>query len=424
MKKIHYAWVMLAVCTLLFAFGVGVLINCSGIFHTAICEDTGWKYSDYIVSNLFYGIGSILALLFVSRIFRRFSMKRVIAIAVAVFTSAYACRAFMQSIFGFSVLNFIMGISGAFIVYVSIPILIKRWFVRFRGIALGISTMASGLAAAIGSPVLVSWIERFGWRKAAVLNGGISLIILMPIIILLLVDRPSDKKMTALGAEDILNENTIDAQLKEPKNNTDGAGRRAFKLWKGESNTAVKVAACVLFAFFAQLHATFYFQYTNIALDFGYGLAFGGTLVSICSIFNMVSKAAQGICMDRFGKKNTILVFITLIVLGYVALLLSSGGKIPLYFMAVSGGLAAANSTMVPALLVDTFAKGEDYVKHFSTVTYGTYIGAMLTSYVPGILREASGSYELISGIYAFFGLACIGIVVWLLRDKDWTNII
>ena len=422
MKKIHYAWVILIVCALVFSFAVGTTLNCSGIFHTAICEDTGWKYSDYIVSNLFYGIGSMVALLFVSKTFKRFSMKWVMAIAVAVFSSGYACRAFMKTIFEFGVLNFIIGLAGAFIVYVPIPVLIKRWFVKFRGLALGISTMVSGLAGSIASPILVSWIERYGWRTASLLNGGIALVILCPIIILFLVDRPSDKGMKALGAGDELDTEALDAKLQTPKERKVNAAKvpRRFVFPKIEGDVAVKVATCVAYAFFAQLLATFYFQFTNISQDYKYGLAFGGTLVSVCLIFNMISKSVQGICMDKFGKKRTILISLAIVGLGFVALLLSGGNKILLYLGAVGAGIAAPNSTMVPALLVDTFAKGEDYVKHFATVTYGTYIGAMLTSYIPGLLRDLSGSYNLIYGLYAFSIIICMAIVIWLLSGKDW----
>ena len=433
MKKIHYAWVILIVCALLFSFTAGTLINCNGIFNTAICQDTGWKYADYIVSNLFYGIGSMATLLFVNRIYKLFSMKWVIAAASVVFAASYAFRAYATSISAFSMINFVSGMSGAFLIYVPIPVLIKRWFVKLRAFALGIAMMVSGLAGSIASPILVSWIELYGWRKAAFMNGIISAVILFPTVALFLVDRPSDKGMKALGADDSLEHDTADAKLQTPKEQqvkAVAAGdtsakdalkkKRTYKFPAVERNVVIKVLVCLIFAFFTQLFATFYNQFTNIAVDYNYGLVFGGALVSVSLAFNMLSKSIQGICMDRFGKKRVILISLALVGTGFVVLLFNGGNKIMLYISAATAGWAAANSTMVTPLLVDTFAKGEDYVKHYSTVTYGTYIAAMLTAYIPGILREASGSYELISGIYAFSSLLCIGIVVWLLSGKEW----
>lgn len=421
LKDIHYAWVVLLVCTIFFTFSAGTLINCNGLFHTAICEDTGWKYSKYIVSNLFYGGGSLIAILFVDKIFKKYSVKWILVITTAIFGSCFACRAFMNSIAAFSVLNLVIGITGAFMIYVPVPILINRWFYKSKGFALGVAAMSSGLGGAIASPLLAGWIAKFGWRTASIINGGLCVIIVCPLLILFLVDDPKKKGLTPYGQEELDHDaEAIKEKLQNYKSDETVKHHRHYEALFNKESTLVKVLLCVIFGFLSQLFATLFYQFSNLTIDLGYGLGLGATLVSVCMVANMAGKSVQGYCMDRFGKRITTITSLTCVMLSIFALLAGRESVVFLFIGAIGVGVSSANSTIVPPLLVDAFSKGEEYSKNFSKVTFGTYIGAMFASYIPGILREASGSYESTFIIYGAAHLVCIAIVVYLLKGKDW----
>ena len=70
---------------------------------------------------------------------------------------------------------------------------INQWWVRRRGLAMGITGMASALLGSGGFPNLINWlIPIFGWRVSYMLLGSLLLLIILPLGAIFIRNRPED----------------------------------------------------------------------------------------------------------------------------------------------------------------------------------------------------------------------------------------
>ncbi|MFS9605950.1 MFS transporter, partial [Klebsiella pneumoniae] len=70
-------------------------------------------------------------------------------------------------------LYFLAPITGTGITFVTWTQLVSQWFDRRRGLALALVLCGSGLSAAILPPLLGWAIERWDWRAAFIVLGGL-----------------------------------------------------------------------------------------------------------------------------------------------------------------------------------------------------------------------------------------------------------
>src|SRR5690606_17607371 len=74
-------------------------------------------------------------------------------------------------------------------------ILVSRWFVKHRGLALGIALAGTSLGNGTLPPLNVALMAGVGWRQAMALNSLLPLL-LLPIIFFVVRERPSDMGLT------------------------------------------------------------------------------------------------------------------------------------------------------------------------------------------------------------------------------------
>ena len=93
-------------------------------------------------------------------------------------------------------------VSGLYIVFALIPFLagalsplgfssvIVGRFDRRLGLALGLALVGVGIGAAVMPPILQALVTRFGWRQAFLVEGGLTLLVTVPAILVATRARP------------------------------------------------------------------------------------------------------------------------------------------------------------------------------------------------------------------------------------------
>lgn len=79
--------------------------------------------------------------------------------------------------------------------------LIGRWFTTRRGTALGIAAMGTPLGGFLFPPLIQHFITAFDWRMASRLAAVIALVVTLPPVWLLVVNRPADKGLDPEGGD-------------------------------------------------------------------------------------------------------------------------------------------------------------------------------------------------------------------------------
>ena len=200
---IFYGWWVTIGCSLV-VFGVAGGQYSFGVFLTPMTEDFGWSRSSlatafgvtYLISGVLRPIAGTLA--------DKYGPKRVALAGVLVMGWMLALIPRVDSLWQPYVLFAIMSLG---ITFGTGPILTKtvsEWFVVRRGVTLGLVSGAGSFGAMLIVPAASTFMVLLSWREAYLILGVFLLLMILPIGLLLIRNRPEDKGLTPLGGGDNL----------------------------------------------------------------------------------------------------------------------------------------------------------------------------------------------------------------------------
>jgi MFS family permease len=264
-------------------------------------------------------------------------------------------------------------------------ILVSRWFVRNRGMALGIALAGTSLGNGTLPPVNAALMANVGWQ-AAFLWTSLLPLLLLPVILFVVRERPAslEREMppgVALRPAAALEGMTLPEAL------------RTANFWI--------LALIAMFTFFSiigtQAHLNLYMLgrgFSQMDAGFGYTVLF---------FLGLLGKLASGFLADRFGRKPVFVGTLALMLAGALALLVPGGGLLwggLTLFGLGWGGLY----TLLQLLAADYF--GPPHLgKIIGAITVLDTFGGGFGPAVIGALRESSGDYSsaflLVAGLIA-----------------------
>ena len=189
-SPVHYGWVILAAGTF------GMIMTTPGqtlgisVFLDRIILDLGATRSQVSLTYTLATLAGAMALPFVGRFIDRRGPRRAVVVISAAFALACVWMGFVQGLWtlaiGFLLLR---GLGQGALSLASVHI-INIWFVRRRGLAVGIAGIGVAAATAFFPLLIEGLIGRFDWRVAYMLLGGIVALTILPIGALLFRSQP------------------------------------------------------------------------------------------------------------------------------------------------------------------------------------------------------------------------------------------
>jgi MFS family permease len=279
---------------------------------------------------------------------------------------------------------------------------LPNWFIRRRGLAMGIAFAGVG----IGSVTLLPWvqhmIEQTGWRTACTAIGILVLLVLAPIN-LLVRKRPEDIGLAPDGGA------ASSATMAKPASNI------VDPVWAGIDWTLPRALATSRFwwialGYFCGLYIWYAVQVhqTKFLLDIGFSPSVGVWALGVVSLLGIPGQILLGHISDRVGREwiwtascaGFAICFAALIALKYAPTL-------PLVYLMVfaQGALGYGLTSIMGAVVLEIF-QGRHYGSIFGTIMLAGLAGGAAGPWVTGFLHDLTGSYTL-----AF----AIGIAVSLL---------
>lgn len=372
-RKIHYAYVMLAACCLVQGGTLGVIHNCRGIFYGPICQDLHFGLGAFTFYMLFFGIFSCIMLPFTGRVFHKVNIRWLLSGASVIFAGSMMLQAAFHSLASFYVAGAIQGLTGAYLLFYPVPVLLGNWFQKGRGAAIGFAAATSGLAGAVMSPIGAAMIEAWGWRAASVAFGMISLLLAAPASFLLYL-RPEDRNTTPYGAA-------------EPGDVKPLVGV-SYETAKRSTVYPVVIFLALLISFICG----YYLQLASYGTAEGFSAEFGARMTSLCMIGNVVSKIFLGWYYDRTNIRRTMYLGLAVVAAAFACLLLRDA--VWLYVGSLGAGFAMGMSCVVTPILVREVFGSRDYGRIASIVTIATTVGVPIATVSLGFLYDAVGSYR------------------------------
>ncbi len=388
---LHPAWVMLAICfvnlfvnySVRLGFGVVLpeMIRDLGLSRTA----GGTIYNSYLLTY-------IVVTPFTGYLTDRLGARRVISACLLMLAAGVLLLGSAEHLWTACVAFGLTGL-GASGLWVPVITLVQRWFsIRRKGLALGILSTGYGLGFAVMGAVFPWVVEHFSWRYAWYFLGLAALALTVPNSFLLRSD-PADRNRRPWGPEE-----------PPPPARSPAGGRVPLGRILAERNFWIIGLSYFALSYGLYGFTTFMVDYATHQLNFPLGQA--SLLATVHGLFQIAGVLIVLPLSDLFGRKRMILVSNACITLLLAALI--PGGISWLGLCAVTAAMAVFYGATFPiygACAGDYFPRqAMGTVAGAWTPFYGS--GAILTHWVSGALRDATGTYD-----GAFLGCALMAAV-------------
>ena len=385
-------WLVLLGLILVQGGTIGIFTNCLGILMSAIRQDLGFRAGDLSVYYLIRNICGGFAVGYTTKYYFRQKGKYAritLTILGLLMGGSCAVMALFSKLWQWYAAAFTAGL-GSSATTVIIPIILRNWFRRRTGFAIGTAMSASGVFGAVFSPISSSLITAYGWRTASVIIGIIgSLMIIIPALFLIEIS-PENVGLKPYGYDE------AGSEEKRTMTHTDAV-------------LPVSVfIACVVAILGTSSIVQFSNQIPVFAESVGYTLAFGATLTSITMIGNLSGKLLLGALTDRFGIYSSARIFLVAIISALVVMIVGSKSPVLLSAAMIFYGFAYSIAATGPGLLFpDIYGSSnyQDKLKRYSSISF--FFNAFLSVVFPYIY-DFTGSfnavfmYGIIMGMAAF----------------------
>ena len=385
-----YGWIIVAVTFVTMAIGVTARTSFS-LFFPPILDEFGWDRG--ITAGAFsfgFLVSGALSPL-IGRMMDRGGPRAVMELGVLLMAGGLLLAPLTtQPWHLYLTIGVLVGGGSVCLGYSGQSLFLPNWFVRRRGLAIGIAFAGVG----IGSITLLPWvqqmIEHTGWRTACTAMGVLVLVVLAPIN-LLLRKRPQEMGLEPDG----------DAA---PTESTKPTSNIVDPAWAGIDWTLERALRtsrfwwlalgyfCGLYGWYAvQVHQTKYL------IDIGFSPGVAAWALGVVSLVGIPGQIALGHISDRVGREwiwtasclGFAICFAALIALAYAP------GLTLLYVMVGAQGALGYGVTSIMGAVVLEIFEGKQYGTIFGTLMLSALAGGAAGPLVTGILHDIHGNYTL-----------------------------
>jgi MFS family permease len=266
---------------------------------------------------------------------------------------------------------------------------ITHWFVKRRGIAVAIIASGNYLSGVVWSPVIGTMLSSFTWRDMY-LNIAIVLpTIVIPLAFLLL------NKTTKIKSD---TDNDFCANNKKLVKIS--GGRLQFLLGMAG------IGCCIAMAM-PQVHIVAY------CVGLGFGATIGASMLSVMLASGIISRIMFGLCADRIGSLNTLILSSALQMISLI-FFIPFDGMISLFVVSAIFGLSQGGIVPSYALVVRHFLPAREAGQRIGIVLMLTIFGMAIGGWMSGFIFDQTGSYRMafLNGI--LWNIFNLGILGWL----------
>jgi sugar phosphate permease len=389
-RALFYGWVVVAVTAIVVLITAGVR-SAPGAFLLTMTAEPGWSTATVSFAAaaglIVFGFAGPLSGWLMGRI----GVKNVVLLSLAVTGAALLATSLVREIWQLTLLfGLLSGLGTGLVASVLGPTVATRWFVKDRGLVVGVFGASNSAGQLVFFPFLTALSVTVGWRLGAIVLGLLALTLVVPVLIWLRND-PADIGVRPRGAT----EGAI-TRIRPPDRGVMGRAIRTSDFW---------FLAGTFFICGATSNGLVGQHFIPHAVDHGFTPVAASTALAVMGVFNFVGTIASGWLTDRFDPRRLLLIYygfrgVSLLFLPFVHDTMTVGA-----FAILFGLDYIATVPPTVALVADRFGQ------HNVGVVYGWVfashmVGAAVAAWAAGIVRENVGDYAA-----AFVAAGWIAIV-------------
>jgi len=261
-------------------------------------------------------------------------------------------------------------------------VIITHWFVKNRGLAMGIVMAGLAVGQLILVPASLLMVEQVGWRSTVTILGLLTIVIVGVLFIIFVRSRPEEKGLKPYGydgpADDIL----------------------------PEKERELPVLSILKLPIFWQISIPYFIcgftdsgivQTHLIPIADGKGLSLSIVAIAfvLIAIANIAGTILTGHLSDHFSRTKQLAIIYIVRALTFVMLIALHQPWVFLFFAVVYGFVEMASIAPTNSLTVQIF-DGYSRGVILGLIVVSHHIGGAVGSWIPGLLYDLTGSYNSI----------------------------
>ncbi len=387
-----YGWVVAAVAFVT----MGVAVNARTAFsllYPQILDEFGWQRGETAAAFTVGFLAATLSAPLYGIVMDRWGPRVVIPIGATVVASGFVAATWITTpltlylSLGLLVVGGSVGMS-----YVGHSMFLPNWFVRNRGLAIGIAFSGVGVGAIVLLPLVQAYMTAAGWRAACVAIAVVIAVAIIPLNVMLQRRQPSDLGLEPDGGE----------RRRKDGTRAEAVDTIVDRAWAETDWTLPKAARTARFwwistGYFAGLFAWYSVQVhqTRYLIDIGMGATEAAFALGLVGLFGIAGQIGIGALSDRIGREAAWALTCLGFAVAYVALI--GLGETParwlvIVMVASQGLLGYGLASLFGAIPAEIFA-GRRFATILSVTAAAGNAGAGIGPWVTGVIFDATGSY-------------------------------
>jgi predicted MFS family arabinose efflux permease len=403
--KIHAAFVVAGAVFVVLLCAAAVRATPS-ILIVPLEREFGWSRallsSAVSVNLVLYGLVGPFA----AALMERFGIRRTVMASLALICAGVALTSQMRSSWQLVLTwGVLVGLGTGTTAMVLGATVVNRWFVARRGTMMGVLTASTATGQMLFLPFEAHVVEHHGWRAVTLIVAGV-IALLLPLVALLVRDRPADLGLLPYGASP--ETPRIEPSRQNPLANAlrvlrEGTGKRDFWLLAGS-----------FFVCGASTNGLVGTHLVPACMDHGIPEVRAAGLLAVMGIFDLIGTTGSGWLSDRLDSRKLLFWYYGLRGLALLGLPHAFEAQVlglPLF--AVFYGLDWI-ATVPPTVRLTTEAFGvRDAPIAFGWIVASHQIGAGVGALGAGVIRSTLTTY---TPAWIAAGAICMLAAVAVLR--------
>lgn len=396
--KLYYGWRIVGATFILVALINGLFFS-FGLFQKPLIDEFGWLRAEVAfsatVAIVFFSISSLVSGIMVDK----FGPRIVCSIGALLMGGGMMLASLVNEAWQLYLVFALIGLGGGTLETPPSGV-VSRFFIRRRGLALGIATAGIGAGILVLSSVIQSFITAFGWRDAFLLTGIIPVILGVPAASIFMRSSPEDVGLLPDGEK---YSSTV-----EPINN---AAVQEYSLRAAVRLPQFWILFVIYICMTSGLLGVMY-HLPAYATDLGISTIWAASTVGLVGGFSIIGRIVTGIVSDKVGRRIALVVIYSVLVLALIAIIWVKTTLPLILWVFVFGFCYGAMVVAVWGLAADLFGR-RAVSSILGAITVGAGVGGFLGPWLAGYIFDVWQSY--VPAFLSFAGLFLVAAILSLL---------
>ena len=397
--KFFYGNVIVAAGFVTWLIGWGTYNPSFSVFLKPLISEFGWSRAE---TSLAYSLSLLVQAglgVAIGWLTDKLGPRRVVVALGSFLGICYLLMSQVQSLWQFQLNYIIFGSIGASTLNVPVMATLSRWFIRKRGLMIGIVQAGTGIGGFVFAPFAGWLILSYGWRSAYVVMGVIALVGMVTAGLLLKRDPKEMGQSPDGGSTPVVSTGTVLNPGLHPPGLHLREAVRTSQFW----------IIAGLYGSFGFCRSTFTAHLVAHVQDLGFSLTDGANILAVLTGSSMLGRVGMGRVVDMIGSSRVFMVSFGATAISLILGLMARDLWV-FYLFAFIFGFAWGNQAVLRFTLTSEVFGLTSLGVVMGLLSVAESVAAMVGVYFAGYVFDAVGNYEI--AFWAGIGISVSGIIL------------